>query len=453
MTQSYFAEDAAHSRMIDPWEYAPTPGNFGSTPATLYSPSPAPYRATEQPLSDQLDFLPSAEWEEGGEYDEEPPKYVCYTIEWKVILNRKAVGRVTEENLVVAPSEYWDETLKAVGGMLQMKKKRHQRVRSEGTDITIKSNDRSQRKIEKFYDSTNIDWKPVEKQLRKWSNLLRIGKKLTIVIAFNYRSEDDDQSTSASRRVDKRPRVSATSRMAAEREAHIATEEERTGRTATWSLVYDRMRCNVRSCPLRSDWCWEDPTDKKHYKLRTPHLERLIEHVDDGGNLDCHDDVPSDIRRDLVLESQIGRKSKKTDTTSTGPPYPPTIINVLPAQAATASTLTSFLPKHTPNEPLVIPGSREAAVRDYCGWLESRATDEEYKADFRKVCQVTLENHLDLELILEEPDAGFFVQQGVRIGTARRFLRDINEWATVIKSSMILEQDAREILDHCEQFS
>jgi hypothetical protein len=50
-------------------------------------------------------------------------------------------------------------------------------------------------------------------------------------------------------------------------------------------------------------------------------------------------------------------------------------------------TLTSFLPKHTPNEPLVIPGSREAAVRDYCGWLESRATDEEYKADFRKVCQ------------------------------------------------------------------
>jgi hypothetical protein len=32
---------------------------------------------------------------------------------------------------------------------------------------------------------------------------------------------------------------------------------------------------------------------------------------------------------------------------------------------------------------------------------ESRAIDEEYKADFRKVCQVTLENHLDLELILK----------------------------------------------------
>lgn len=35
-----------------------------------------------------------------------------------------------------------------------------------------------------------------------------------------------------------------------------------------------------------------------------------------------------------------------------------------------------------------------------------------------------LENHLDLELILEDPDSGFFVQRGIRIGTARRFLRD-----------------------------
>ncbi|KAJ5927153.1 hypothetical protein N7516_008926 [Penicillium verrucosum] len=394
MTDSYFAEDAAHSPMIDLWEYAFTPGNFGSTPATLYSPSPAPRRATDQSQSGQLGFLPFAEWEEGGEYDEEALKYVCYTIEWKVILNRKAVGRVTEENLVVAPGEYWQETLKAdVEGLLQMKKKSHQRVRSEGTDITMKSNDRSQRKIEKFHRSTNIDWKPVEKQLRKWSNLLRIGKKLTIAIAFNYRSEDDDQSTS------------------------------------------------------------EGPMDKKHYKLRTPHLERLIDHVDGGGSLDCHADIPSDIRRDLVLESQIGRKSKKAETASAGPwpPYPPTVINVLPAQTASWSTVTSFLPKILPDEPLVIPGSRETAVRDYCKWLESRATDEEYKADFRKICQVTLNNRLDLELILEDSDAGFFVQRGIQIGTARRFLRDINEWSRVTKLNVGIEQGARDIIDDTER--
>jgi hypothetical protein len=71
------------------------------------------------------------------------------------------------------------------------------------------------------------------------------------------------------------------------------------------------MRCNIRSCAHKSDWCWEDPKDNKHYKLRTPHLEPLIDYVDEGDILDGHDDIPGDIRQDLILESQTGRKSKK----------------------------------------------------------------------------------------------------------------------------------------------
>lgn len=90
----------------------------------------------------------------------------------------------------------------------------------------------------------------------------------------------------------------------------------------------------------------------------------------------------------------------------------------------------------------MIAGPRETAVREYCKWLESRVTEEAYKADFRNICQVILENHLDLELILEDPDPGFFVQRGIRIGTARRFLRDINEWATAKKSNESLDQTA-----------
>lgn len=55
---------------------------------------------------------------------------------------------------------------------------------------------------------------------------------------------------------------------------------------------------------------------------------------------------------------------------------------------------------------------------------------------------MTLDNRLDLELILEDPDTGFFVQQGAPIGTARRFLRDINEWATAVNSNSLLDQTA-----------
>ena len=134
------------------------------------------------------------------------------------------------------------------------------------------------------------------------------------------------------------------------------------------------------------------------------------------------------IRRDVVLESQAGRKSKKADNVpSAGVPYPIN-INVISAETARSSTVTSSSLRRSPDECLVITGPHEAAVREYCKWLESCATEEAYKADFRRICQVILANHLDLELIVEAPDAGFFTRQGIKLGTALRFLRDIHEW-------------------------
>jgi hypothetical protein len=100
--------------------------------------------------------------------------------------------------------------------------------------------------------------------------------------------------------------------------------------------------------------------------MRAPHLERLIDYVGGGGSLDSHEGVPSDIHRDLVLESQIGRKSKKTEMLTTGPPYPPSIINVLLAQNRVTAAVTSSLRRLLSNDHVVIPRSREAAVREYC---------------------------------------------------------------------------------------
>jgi molybdopterin-guanine dinucleotide biosynthesis protein A len=82
--------------------------------------------------------------------------------------------------LLYLPAIYWEEFLKAdLENMLQTKRKRHQRVQSESTAITVSVNDRTQSPLENC-SSININWIPVEKQLRKWSNLLRIGKRLKI---------------------------------------------------------------------------------------------------------------------------------------------------------------------------------------------------------------------------------------------------------------------------------
>ena len=88
---------------------------------------------------------------EGVDYNNQQIEYICYTIEWRLKLNRKTVGKVTETDLFVAPSDYWEEVLKAdVDDMLRTKKKRHQRVRSEGTDITVSVNERSLKDLRKI---------------------------------------------------------------------------------------------------------------------------------------------------------------------------------------------------------------------------------------------------------------------------------------------------------------
>ncbi|CRL30790.1 unnamed protein product [Penicillium camemberti] len=56
-----------------------------------------------------------------------------------------------------------------------------------------------------------------------------MGKLLIIEVVFNYRGDDDGSSVPILRIVEKRGRVSVTSRMLVERERLIRNEEEDTG--------------------------------------------------------------------------------------------------------------------------------------------------------------------------------------------------------------------------------
>ncbi|PYH95588.1 hypothetical protein BO71DRAFT_322811 [Aspergillus ellipticus CBS 707.79] len=79
-------------------------------------------------------------------------------------------------------------------------------------------------------------------------------------------------------------------------------------------------------------------------------------------------------------------------------------------------------------ERIRIAGLRDVAVKAYCEWQESQVEDEGFKAEFRKARDVTLENGLDLEQIHRDQDPGFFMENGVKRGIARRFVDDIDEW-------------------------
>ncbi|PWY82076.1 hypothetical protein BO70DRAFT_379624 [Aspergillus heteromorphus CBS 117.55] len=109
-------------------------------------------------------------------------------------------------------------------------------------------------------------------------------------------------------------------------------------------------------------------------------------------------------------------------------------VSMLGMQSAGSTLSTPQIPDSAPRpERIRIAGLRDVAVKAYCEWQESYVQDEGFKAEFRKARDVALENALDLEQIHMDQDPGFFMENGVKKGIARRFVDDIKEWASMIK--------------------
>ena len=157
----------------------------------------------------------------------------------------------------------------------------------------------------------------------------------------------------------------------------------------------------------------------------THQLKGLVGHAGQGGQLQNHDDVPEDIRQQLYAEEQhqLERHRKSSKTTVQGIP-PITITNVLPTSHHPAPNHLTAPPMMRPE----VPGMLDTAVELYSEWQQSRVGDKAQKADIRRVCEVALRNGLDLQQIFEDKDPDLFIKEGVSIGVARRFVRDIEYW-------------------------
>jgi hypothetical protein len=214
--------------------------------------------------------------------------------------------------------------------------------------------------------------------------------------------------------------------------------ERASGLSNTWRQVYQLMRCRDKSCKSGTH-CLEDPTSQKHYPLTTHHLQSLIGFVNGGGVLRTERDIPEWFYKQLEAEEQLSQKKAKGKSPSHSvheTPCPPVNI-VMPMQTPVPSSMVPSVPSMaavtlssnpTQYKRLDIPGSRDAAVKQYSEWHASKVDDLALKDDFRKACQVALENGLDLQQIVNRPDPAFFIEREVKIGTAYRFVDDITEW-------------------------
>ena len=397
MTSSPLNNNAASQ--FSAWEktppYAPTPGDFGRerTPSEYCLSLNHTYGGGSTPLghpeSCRLGFLDEPEYHDGT-YNEGSPSSIIYLIEWKVTLNNRILAKNTEQDLVLKPSSYWQQIKEKADHVVRRKIIRKQRVRADDTTVVVSVNDRQHRDLTKHFEDTDVNWTAIEKQLLMWENLFLEGKKLRLSISINY---IEDSSTPGG--TDKRGKSSRTKRMLHERDARVDAEQFSSGQPSVWREVYRTMRFPGQPCHHDGQFCWLDPVDKKHYRLNTIHLTRLVNYVERGGVLDIHDDVPHDIREQIYNEEQERGKKKQK-----------------PAQ----------------NDSIDIPGLLDVAVEECTNWHLSRVSAEIFKENIRKARDVTLENFLDLKQIYDHIDPDFFVKEGVKIGVARRFVSDITLW-------------------------
>jgi hypothetical protein len=425
-------------------QYAPTPGYLGhaSAPRSVLSPSPRYLSESDPEELSQNEpnrprLLPLSEWNGGLLSDELPASCIQYTIKWKVMVNKKVISRDTEEDVALTPSACWPMTLKGkLENLSRGKASCKGMVRSDDTSIVVSVNDRSQRDLMKRFDHLDIDWTAVEKQLLKWGELFCRGKKLRLSITFKY-VEDGHLYGTTSGRVEKRGRSSVTKRMLNERDVQLDAEENSSGQESVWRAVYNLMRCPSSSCHL-GPHCWQDPHGKKHHALRSHHLKRRIAFVEKGNTLQSHEDVPEIFRQELYMEERQrleNQQSKKNNMSGIPGNFPINInINGMQPSSQTENHEISATqamvspPQAQVKEDFNIPGLRDVAVREYSAWHEANVADDHLKAQFRQACDIALANGLDLQLIHEDQDPSFFINQGIMVGIARQFVRDVVKW-------------------------
>ncbi|KAL7940271.1 hypothetical protein V8C42DRAFT_356363 [Trichoderma barbatum] len=97
------------------------------------------------------------------------------------------VAKQTEQDLVLAPGDFWNEILMSRLDALVRKTQVNKPCAADVTTIVMSVTEHSERNVTKRFDEIKVDWLVVERQLQAWSYLTQNGRKLIIKVTFNYK--------------------------------------------------------------------------------------------------------------------------------------------------------------------------------------------------------------------------------------------------------------------------
>lgn len=117
----------------------------------------------QQPTqTNQLTLCQFLDWDSERQYNEDPPIYIHYSVEWKVIVNNKAImPKDTEKDVVPELAAFQKHVLEPKLKKFLLKKNRS--LRSEDTNSVLSVTERSERDLNKRFDDTTINWAIIER--------------------------------------------------------------------------------------------------------------------------------------------------------------------------------------------------------------------------------------------------------------------------------------------------
>jgi hypothetical protein len=343
--------------------------------------------------------------------------------------NKRTLATDTERDITLELAAYWRHFLyPKLKKLLRKKYTMGSQPRLEDVSVVVSVNGRSGRDLRKHFDGSKVDWRKLEEQLLKRGEQCRRGHQLRVDLGFHY--VDNNAAAGGAAGSARRGRQSTTSRMLTELDNQ--TERDRLcGQPAVWRDVYALMRCPGPPCHL-DPHCWRDPVGKKHYRILTHQLKRLVLYKEEGNKLESHDDVPDNVRQELyaVEQQRLERQQQPNHQASKSMP-PIHITNVMPGQTSTESSDTPTASRGNGNsatgqgERIRIVGQRDIAVHEYTAWQRSQVHSEELKSQFDQAESAILKHGWDLEQIHQSRNLAVMTNEGVLEGIARRYVKDI----------------------------
>lgn len=184
----------------------------------------------------------------------------------------------------------------------------------------------------------------------------------------------------------------------------------------------------TKSCGARvrhvqkSLYCFYDRKIGRRRKLKSHHLRYFVRYYERGNALETDQDVPEELRSQIEAEEKRLSETKRSQSVTA---------------AANVPHIQIVMPRHGSPDPearrptvaarrIDLSGLHDVNLQQYCDWLQSRVQGDTQKADYQKATDFLIDHGFDLDLLYEDPDPAFLINEGkIKVGNARRYMKDV----------------------------